>query len=318
MISHILEKMYKRVAYRRYGEREDRCYFSHSDFSGVNMEKYSFKNKWGEDLSAYFYYPDNEIDGRIILFEHGLGAGHQSYMRQIVTLVNNGYRVFTYDHTGCGASAGESIKGLVGSLCDLDFCLRALKSDSKYADKRVSVIGHSWGGFSAMNIAKLHPELECVVAMSGFRSLDAILRQIMTGFKKPFIPKIFALEERVNPEYVSFDGGESLSATDCRVLMIHSDDDAVVSKKIHFDTLQLELANKPNIKFLSLCGKGHDITLSESAMKYIREFRLLYKKESKKLKTKEAKRAFVKSFDWYKMTEQDTELWSVIFDFLDS
>jgi hypothetical protein len=53
-------------------------------------------------------------------------------------------------------------------------------------------------------------------------------------------------------------------------------------------------------------------------MKYIREFHLLYKKESKKLKTKEAKRAFVKSFDWYKMTEQDTEFWSVIFDFLDS
>ena len=318
MFSRILEKMYKRVAYRRYGEREDRFYFSYSDFSGVNMEKYSFKNKWGEDLSAYFYYPDNEIGDRIILFEHGLGAGHQSYMRQIVTLVNHGYRVFAYDHTGCGASGGESIKGLVGSLCDLDFCLRALKSDNRYADRRISVIGHSWGGFSAMNIAKLHPELECVVAMSGFRSLDAMLRQIMTGFKKPFISKIFALEERVNPEYVSFDGGESLALTDCRVLMIHSDDDTVVSKKLHFDTLEKELSHKRNIKFLSLCGKGHDITLSESAAKYIREFVSRYKKESKKLKTKEAKRAFVESFDWYKMTEQDTELWTIIFDFLDS
>ncbi len=318
MLSSYIEKIYRSMSFVRYNERDTLFYFSYTDFDGVNMEPYSFKNKWGDSLSAYFYYPENEIDGRIIIFEHGLGGGHRSYMREIALLVSHGYRVLAYDRTGCASSPGDGTKGLVSSLCDLDYCIRALRADERYKNSRISVIGHSWGGFSSMNIPKFHPDVEHIVAMSGFRSLDAMMEQRMPGPLKRYRSKIHAIEGEINPEYVSADAAESLMLTDAKTLIIHSTDDKMVSCKIHFDTLKMELSGRENIKFLKVSGRGHNPNYSPSAAKYLEKFSKILKRKSKKLNTDDKKQMFVDSFDWYKMTEQDDTVWKEIFDTLDN
>ena len=45
--------------------------------------------------------------------------------------------------------------------------------------------------------------------------------------------------------------------------------------------------------------------------------KLSKKLKKKELKTDEQKKAFVESFDWWKMTAQDEKVWEKIYDFLD-
>lgn len=96
-------------------------------------------------------------------------------------LARHGYLVFAYDHTGCMESGGECTNGFAQSLNDLDTCLKTLKADSKYEKMRFSVVGHSWGAFSTMNVAALHPDLRHVVAMCGFVSVSQMLHQNFGG-----------------------------------------------------------------------------------------------------------------------------------------
>ncbi len=317
MLSSFIEKIYKQTTLVRFDELDGNFYFSYTDFSGINMEPYSFKNKWGDDLSAYFYYPDNEIKGRIVIFEHGLGAGHRSYLREISTLVSHGYRVLAYDRTGCASSPGDAAKGLSSSLCDLDYCIRAISSDEKYKSSRISVVGHSWGGYSALNIAKLHPNVKHIVAISGFRSLDAMLEQRIPRPLKSYRRTLYALEEQINPEYVKATAEDVLATTDAKVLVIHSEDDPMVSCKIHFEPLAVQLSHKENIRFLKVNEKGHNPNYSLSASQYLREYIKSSKRNAKKLKTPEQRRKFSAGFDFYKMTEQDGDVWNEIFRLLD-
>ena len=169
-----------------------------------------------------------------------------------------------------------------------------------------------------MNIGKFHPDVEHIVAMAGFRSLEAMLMQRMPALLKYYRPNVYALEEQMNPEYVTASARDSLSITNSKVLIIHSEDDPVVSCKIHFDPLAAQLRDKENIKFLKVKNKGHNPNYSDSAVKYLREYIKISKRKAKKLKTAEQKQEFINSFDWYKMTEQDEKIWKQIFALLDS
>lgn len=318
LFSSLVERIYKSTVFQRYDERDTAFYFSHTDFEGINREDYSFKNYWGDELSAFFYYPDNEIEGRIVIFEHGLGAGHRSYMREIATLVSHGYRVLTYDRTGCASSPGETARGLSASLSDLDACIKAVRDDEKYSSFDISVVGHSWGGFSAMNISAYHPDVSHIVAMSGFSSLSAMLEQRFAGLLRRYIPYIYNLEKKNNPDYVDSDAMKALADTEAQVLIIHSTDDPVVSAPIHFKRLRAALSHKKNIRFLELDGKKHNPNYTASAVNLLADYQKSLKKKAKKLKTAEQKRAFLSSFDWYAITEQDESVWREIFATLDA
>lgn len=80
-------------------------------------------------------------------------------MKEIERLCRAGYAVLSYDHTGCMESGGTSPKGLAQSLCDLNDCIKAIKADTRFLGIDISVVGHSWGAFSTLNITSLHPEI---------------------------------------------------------------------------------------------------------------------------------------------------------------
>ena len=318
IFSSLIKKVYKKTVYRRYDERDNAFYFSHTDFDGVNRENFNFLNCNGEQLKGYFYYPDNEIDGRIVIFEHGMGSGHRSYMREIVMLVRHGYRVFTYDRTGCASSAGKSIMGLSASINDFDHAMRALKVHEKYGKYDFSVVGHSWGGLSTMNAPYYHPEISHIVAISGAISLTALLEQELSGFMKHYVADAYEVEREYNGDYVFANAEHSLKNSDVKALIIHSVDDPVVSFDMHFKKLREALSYKENIRFLEVDGKKHNPNYTRSAVKLLAEYGKSLKKNKKNLKTPEQRQAFVDSFDWHAITEQDEEVWNEIFLTLDN
>ena len=289
-------------------------YFSADDFPGLQKESYVFENQKGERLQGYFYHYDSPKPYRIIVFDHGMGGGHRSYMKEIERLAREGYLVFAYDHTGCMESQGEHINGFAQSLADLHAALSVLEKDPNYSAYTFSVVGHSWGGYSTLNIAALHPEITHVVAISGFLSVDRMLKQTFGGIMKPYYQRMRDLEHEANPDFANYSAEESLSEYRGKALVIHSADDRVVHSKDHFRVLKKALGDHENIRFLEVNGKGHNPNYTEDAVRYKDAYLAELKKAAKKgsFAEESAKRAFVSRYDWNRMTAQDETVWAEI------
>lgn len=309
--------VYKGMMHTRCDDTETVFYFSADDFDGLRREPFSFGASAGHTLKGYIYsYPD-PLPRRLVIFDHGFGGGHRAYMREIETLCHRGYTVLSYDHTGCMESGGDSPNGMAQSLCDLNDCMNAIKADGRFADFDISVMGHSWGGFSTLNISALHPEISHVVVLSGFVSVKELVDSFFAGALKGYRKVIMRFEREVNPEFAEYNAAESLKRSTAKALLIYSEDDQLVKRR-HFDILKEELSDRENTEFLLVSGKGHNPNYTEDAVKLLGSFGAA---RSKLIKNKKAsdkdKKNFVASFDWKAMTEQDEAVWEKIFEHLE-
>lgn len=310
---------FKGMMYTRCDDNGTAFYFSAKDFEGLHSTPFEFTATAGHMLRGNIYNYDGCAENRLVIFDHGFGGGHLSYMREIEMLCRHGYRVLSYDHTGCMTSGGESPNGMAQSLSDLNDCINAVKSDARFAGTDISVMGHSWGGFSTLNIAALHPDISHVVVLSGFVSVKDLVDSYFGGIMKGYRRAVMALEESSNPKFVNYNAVQTLRDTKAKVLLIYSENDKLCSKK-HYDILRTGLEGKDNIRFILEKNKGHNPNYTENAVKLLGEYVEAKNKlmRAKKLDTEEAKQAFVSSFDWKAMTAQDERVWNEIFACLES
>ena len=316
LFSGVIIDNYKKTAFSRHDADGSIFYFSADDFPGLKKEEFSFKNQNGESLFGAFYYYDGYREDRLIVFDHGMGTGHNAYMKEIGELCKGGFRVFSYDHTGCTLSEGEGIRGLSGSLADLDACIKALKE--KLPGVEISVVGHSWGAFSTLNISSFNPDIRSIVAISGFISLSEMHRQVIRGPLAIFRKTVFEYEKGQNGKYAEASADRSLRGARTPALIIHSIDDKTVSAKQHFEKLRQSLSDCDFVEFMLVEGKGHNPNYTAEAVAYKDRFLADLMKRRKRglLQTDEQKAAFLNSYDWHKMTEQDAAVWDKILDFL--
>ena len=312
-------KLYRGMAYSRCDDMGVAYYFSAKDFEGLSDERYAFMSSLGHTLSGHLYsYPD-PIPGRLVVFDHGFGSGHLSYMKEIELLCRHGYLVFAYDHTGCMESGGENTNGMAQSLRDLDDCISALRADARFAGFDISVMGHSWGGYSTLNITALHPDISHVIALSGFVSVEALVKSFFRCVLRPYRRLILALERKTNPHYCVYSAEESLKSTATKALLIYSDNDGMC-RPVHYNILKDTLSECENVKLLLVKGKNHNPNYTKDAVKYLAEYMKRMTKDMRegRLRTEEAKSRFVSSFDWNRMTAQDEEVWEEIFNCLNN
>jgi len=294
-------------------------YFAPEDFPGLHAKAYDFKSTKGHDLKGFFYCYEGADPQKLVVFDHGMGNGHRAYMREIETLCKAGFLVYSYDHTGCMASGGKHIGGFAQSLADLDDCIKTLKRDELLKNRELCVVGHSWGGFSTMNIGAIHPEIRKIVSMSGFVSVERIVKQTL-GPLKAYAPAIVAAEQRENPRHSRYNALESIEKTGAKVLLIYSEDDKTVLKKEHYDPLYIKFCDAEHVKFLLVNGKNHNPTYEAESVVYKDAFFGKFQKALKKgaLVTPEAQREFFGQFDWWFMTKQDMDVWNAVFEHLRS
>ena len=309
---------YKSMIFSRCDDSETVFYFSAEDFPGLKKESYSFRSSSGHTLQGYLYSYDEYDEERIIVFDHGFGGGHRAYMKEIEKLCAHGYLVLAYDHTGCMESGGASANGLGQSLCDLKDCISSVKADERLGKLDISVMGHSWGAFSTLNIPALHPEISHTVAMCGFVSVEEMIKTFFPGILKGYRRAVCRLEKSTNPESYGYNAISSLKNTKTQALLIYSDNDRLC-KRYHYDLLKAGLSDNANVKFMLADGKDHNPNYSDNALKLLLKFtKARAKLLKKKNLTKEDKANFVASFNWDKMTEQDEAVWDAIFAHLDS
>ncbi len=312
---NLIQNIYRNAVFSRADETEAVFYFTHMDFENLNCVEFPFLSSDGHTLQGYFYSYSNPVSERLIIFDHGMGSGHTGYMKEIEKLASHGFLVFAYDHTGCMKSGGETTGGFVQSLKDLNDAINTLKATEEYKNTDISVIGHSWGAYSSMNICALHPEISHIVAISGFISVESFLKQNLGTFYK----KVYEEEATINPEFIKYNAVESLSKTEAHTLIIHSDDDKTVKCASSFDVLQTELSHKKNIRFLKVNGKNHNPNYTLDAVEYKDNFFFEYRKTIRKnlFKSIQDKHTFRNKFDWDRMTQQDEDIWNIIFETLD-
>ena len=315
-----IKEIFRSLVMVRYDDTGLVKYFSLEDFPRLISEDFSFIGNKSQILRGKIYSFDGAKDDRLIVFDHGMGGGHTAYMKEIVELCKMGYTVLSYDHTGCMSSEGENICGLSQSLADLDYAIRAVLCDERFSGRKISVVGHSWGAFSTLNISAIHKDITHIVALSGFISVKDMLKQYFPGILSLYVPAIYKTEIEAVGSYAEYSAIESLKASSAKAMIIHSDDDAAVSFKKHFAKLRSELCDRENTVFVAVTEKGHNPNFTKEAVKIKDVFfaDLTAKTKSGYFTSDESKRSFKESYDFDKMSEQDSEIWAKISAFLET
>ncbi len=314
MLKDKIIQLYKRIV-ARYDYEPGIRYFNAADFHGLNAEPFEFPSNEGITLRGFIYgYTGHDRD-RLVVFCHGIGPGHLSYMREIELLASSGFRVMAYDVTGTGMSGGKDIRSMTQSLADLDACIGYIRSrdDLKYLE--LSVIGHSWGGYAAGNILNYRKQIRHVVVISGFTSFQNILKQYLKGIAALLRGIIYRYEKELAPGYVDSSSEQAFADDDADFLIIHSADDAVVSCRLNAEYLS-KTVKRSNVGFLLVDGKGHNPNYTHSAVSAMKTTFGGFQAELKRgnLKTDQQKTDYFKGTDWFALTEQDPDVWQRIIE----
>lgn len=314
----LISFIYRHTAFCRYDDNHITHYFSYKDFDGLQAEKVSFVTSNGFEVTGYLYNYDSYRKDDLVIFCHGIGGGHRSYMREIEYLCKNGYQVLSYDDTECWESEGKDMVGACQSIVCLEACLSFVKTREDLRDRRISVIGHSLGGFAAGNISSFTDvRLHSICIISGPCSLQSLLTKSFGG-KIAFLAKpVLRYERRIFSERADSSSTVSLAkavSEGTRVLVIHSDDDRTVSIDGGLEEVRQALGEQDGISYLRCTSKNHNPNYTEDAVSYMGQVFSEYADLCKKkvLKSISDKQKFMDGKDWMRMTEQDRNVWDVI------
>ena len=302
-------KVYLKRFVCRYDKEIGVPYHSYLDFKGLKQESYIFNNSKGIEIHYFYYYYDNYRDDKIVLFCHGMGPGHVSYLADIDALARRGYKVLTLDYRGCGESKGEYLGSLNAPTRDVMDLLAYLK-----IDKPIVIVGHSLGGFTALKVASLRKDITNVVVLAPIVTTRPM---IFNASKSKFITHfILKYERKVEKEYDSIDLPKYLKETQDKVLFIQSVDDPMVPYETSLKVA--EETNNPNIETIKLNGRKHNPNYTEAAVNYMNEVFGQYNRlaKYKKFQSDEERIAYFKDVSLEKLTEQDEELFDKIDSFI--
>lgn len=305
----IFSKHYIKNFVGRYNKVVGIPYYSYQDFENLKQETYSFVNSDGIDISYFFYYYDNYKKDQIIVFCHGLGPGHTAYMAEINELAKAGYRVLTLDYRGCDKSGGDYIKSLNKPTRDVMDLLDYLKLKEK-----ITLVGHSLGGYTALNVINLRKGINKAVILSGFIEISSLLMKFVPN--KFILNRVLHFEKKIEPKYYGIDNISYLKTTKDEILYIQSIDDQMVPYDIGLQVV--ESIDNPNIKTIKETNKKHNPNYSESAIQYMDkvfgEYNRLLKE--KKIKTDNDRIEYFKDVSLPRLVEQDPVIIKAIADFI--
>ncbi len=202
--------------YDAYADRYPRV--PHSFLSGENH------------LQGYLYGAENT--GALLVFAHGIGAGHESYIKEILWMVDHGWRVFAYDATGSCESEGKGTTGLVQSALDLDAALTYIESDQTLSDRPMCLMGHSWGGYATSAVLNFPHQVTAAVSISGYNAaLEMIVqyaRKVIGPVGYLLYPFAFLENKTTFGRLASLKAVDGINKSEIPVVIVHGSDDKLI------------------------------------------------------------------------------------------
>jgi len=300
-----------------FGKREDinplLKYFTADDFN-LTADPVTVQGKEGA-LKGYLYTSANVQDnGKLIVFCHGMGAGHIAYTTEIACFCNHGFTVLAVDNYGCNLSEGKSIRGMYSGALSTMRVIDFARADERLKDRPLYLVGHSWGGYSAL-CASAQRKVEKVVAISA----PSVPANVIGEYLSNMMPKPLAalIHYFISITYCfKFNGKGNKNAAKCAqengtpTLLIHGDKDTAVVRTI---SAYGEASGENITKYLAE-GKAHNPYNTFAAEEKLAELNSALR-NLKKMSEGEKYR-FFESFDYKAATEEDEEVMRLIVDFL--
>ena len=316
MFKKLVQKVYHNLFNHRCEKVDYLKYYTYQDFPQMKEEKIAFKTTDDNILRGGIYYNQESIAEyqQIVVFCHGMWSGYLNYMTEIAMLVSRGFLVLAYDVTGTHESDGDGTKGFCLPLQDLQAAHAYIKNRDDSKNKKIAIIGHSWGGYTSLNSANLFDDISKIVAISPPLSLDTIMKtnfSLLYGLVKKEVIKI---EEGYFGNLTELNGLDALKK-DVDFLIIYSTDDQMVKDKYNYLPIRA-LGPLKNVQSIVFNDRSHHPHYTKEANQKYQALNERLKKYHHQKKTGDEIKELLKDVDWDQVVEQDQQLWDQIATFL--
>lgn len=300
---------------------ENLKYMQAEDFECLQGSAISFRSDKNQNLNGFIYSSTefNEYKA-LIIFSHGMGAGHLSYTTEINYFAQKGYLVLAFDNTGTCSSEGKRLYGFPQGIIDLKSALNFVAENDKLNNLPILLMGHSWGAYSVCNVSALGTDctIKGIVAFSPFDSINCLIgdsakAKIGVGLKflYPFFNIINFIHFGKKGLLKSCD---TISSNSIPTLIMHGKLDAIVHLSNSPVGLKDRLIANRNAKTVLYENKYHNVYLSEDAEKYLND--VFGKINSLTAGSNEIKELYG-SIDYELITKEDTKVMNSVFKFFE-
>jgi len=245
-----------------------------SDPSGYNLDNtrnYRIPSENGS-LGAWFIWPNgcnktflSQLDSsnKLLIYFHGSSATRGFYPRvQLYRLLGDmGYHVLAFDYRGYGDSSKTSLSEMsvvLDGVSVLQWAAKLINSKNRWYQPLVIVWGHSLGtSIATQAICKWQNQtgmedmlVSTLVLESAFTQMADVINTFSMGRAVATMIKLLQLDVKsMIPSNVQFNTVSKLNMVEAPTLMLHAEDDPVVSvklgRKLLNETVQ---AGKTNIR----------------------------------------------------------------------
>ena len=257
---------------------ENLKYLKAKNFDNLNARPVDFKSDKGQTLNGFLYSSAKVDDYKaLIVFSHGMGAGHLAYTTEINYFAQKGYLVLAYDNTGTCTSEGEKLYGFAQGVIDLKHALDFVKSRDDLKDMPLLLLGHSWGAYSVCNVSAITPvkDIKGIVAFSPFNSMNKLLRDNAKQQTKMNLSVFSPFFDIIN--LLRFGKAGILRSCDTidnnsiPTLILHGGNDLQVTLRNSPVGLKNRISNNPNARTVLYESKYHNVYLAKDAEQYLND-----------------------------------------------
>lgn len=256
---------------------ENLKYLKAKNFDNLNARPVDFKSDKGQTLNG-FLYSNAKVEAykALVVFSHGMGAGHLAYTTEINYFAQKGYLVLAYDNTGTCTSEGNKIKGFAQGIVDLKFALEFVKSRDELKEMPIILVGHSWGAYSVCNVSAItDAEIKGIVAFSPFNSMNKLIRDIAKTKTKIDLSILSPFFDLINLIRFGKTGilrtCDTINDNSIPTLVMHGGNDMQVTVKNSPVGKPHKIKDNENARTVLYESKFHNVYLAKDAEQYLND-----------------------------------------------
>ncbi len=226
------------------------------DYPRRNVSFYSGKNR----LQGYIFGEENTKG--LLVFAHGINSGHESYIQEILWMVDHGWRVFAYDATGSCTSEGRGTTGLIQSALDLHAALTYVESDDSLNTLPVCLMGHSWGGYAVAAGLYFDHKVKACASIAGYSDGIQMMMRFGTATmgKATALLRPFAYLEHLFlfGKYATLTAVDGINRSGVPTMLLHGTGDELVLYDVTGIVAHRGEITNPNVVIYPMSDKGQD------------------------------------------------------------